>query len=50
MATYTWDNIHLGNGLLPDGTKLLTGPMLTYHEMCFVAFAWEQFHKKYSWS
>ena len=27
-----WDNIGSGNGLLPDGTKPLPEPMLTYHQ------------------
>ena len=32
MATYIWVNIDSGNGLLPDGTKPLPEPMLTYHK------------------
>ena len=32
MATYIWINIGSGNGLLPDGTKPLPEPMLTYHQ------------------
>ena len=32
MATEIWLNIGLGNGLLPDGTKPLHEPMLTYNE------------------
>ena len=31
MATEIWVNIGSGNGLLPDGTKPLPEPMLTYH-------------------
>ena len=31
MATQTWVNIASGNGLLPDGTKPLPEPMLTYY-------------------
>ena len=30
MATNIWVNIRSGNGLLPDGTKLLPEPMLAY--------------------
>ena len=30
MATYDWVNIGLGSGLLPNGTKSLPEPMLTY--------------------
>ena len=29
--TQIWVNIGLWNGLLPDGTKPLPKPMLTYH-------------------
>ena len=32
MATENWVNIGSGNGLLPDGTKPLPKPMLTYHQ------------------
>ena len=32
MATEVWVNIGSGNGLLPDGTKPLPEPMLTYHQ------------------
>ena len=31
-ATRNWVNIGSGNGLLPDGTKPLPEPMLTYHQ------------------
>ena len=31
-------NIGSGNGVLSYGTKLLTEPVLTYHQKCFVAF------------
>ena len=34
-----------GNGLLPDGTKPLPKPMLTYHKRHSVAFAWQQVYK-----
>ena len=30
-----------GNGLLPDGTKPLPEPELTYHQACYVVFTWE---------
>ena len=30
QVTYIWDNIGLGNGLVPDGTKQLPELMLTY--------------------
>ena len=33
MATKIWVNIGSGNGLLPDGTKPLPGPMLTDHHL-----------------
>ena len=39
-------NIGLCNGLVPDGTKPLHEPMLTYHWRCCVAFTCEWFHKK----
>ena len=45
MATETWVNIGSGNGLLPDGTKPLLEPMLTYHQKGLVAFIWGQFHE-----
>ena len=32
MATEIWVNIGSGNGLLPDGTKPLSAPMLTDHQ------------------
>ena len=32
MATEIWFKIGSGNGLLPDGTKPLPEPMLTYHQ------------------
>ena len=31
MSTKVWVNIGSGNGLMPDGTKPLPEPMLTYH-------------------
>ena len=45
METQNWINIGSGNGLLPDGTKPLPEPMLTYQEWSPVAFTWEPFHK-----
>ena len=38
MVTKIWVNIGSGNGLLPDGTKPLPEPMLTYHQSGQVAF------------
>ena len=32
MATEIWVSIGSGNGLLPDGTKPLPEPMLTYYK------------------
>ena len=32
MVTKIWVNIGSGNGLVPDGTKPLPEPMLTYHQ------------------
>ena len=43
MATSVWVNIGSGNGLLPDGTKPLPEPMLTYHQLGRVAFTWWQY-------
>ena len=45
MATEIWVNIGSGNGLLPNGTKPLPEPMLTYHKYGPVTLIWEQFHK-----
>ena len=47
-GTEIWVNIGSGNGLLPDGTKPLPEPMLTYHQRGSVALSWEQFHRKCS--
>ena len=44
-----WVNLGSGNGLLPDGTKPLPEPKLTFHWGWSAAFTWEQFHKKCSW-
>ena len=38
MATEIWVNIGSGNGLLPDGTKPLPEPMLTFHNWSPVTF------------
>ena len=35
-----------GNGLLPDGTKPLPEPMLTYDQERLVAFNWGYCHQK----
>ena len=48
IATYIWVNIGSGNGLLPDGTKPLPKPVLTYHQWGSVAFTWKQFYRKCS--
>ena len=48
MATVILDNIGSGNGLLPDGTKPLPEPMLTYHQRGSVAYFWEQFRRNCS--
>ena len=41
-------NIGSGNGLLPDSTKPLPGPMLDNHQRGLVAFILWQFYRKYS--
>ena len=38
------------SGLLPGDTKPLAKPMLIFHQRCFVAFIWEQFHRKCWWT
>ena len=40
MATEIWVNIGSGNGLLPDGTKPLTKPMLTFQHKGPVMLIW----------
>ena len=45
MATQIWVNIGSGNGVLPDCTKPLPDPMLTYHQWGSVAYTREQFHR-----
>ena len=43
---HIWVNIGSGNGLLPDGTKPLPEPMLTFHNLSPVTFILGQFHKR----
>ena len=43
MVTEICINIGSGNGLLPDGTKPLPEPMLTYHQWGPVTITWGQF-------
>ena len=47
MAAGIRVNIGSGNGVLPDGTKLLPEPMLTYHQKGTVTFIGGQFQKRY---
>ena len=47
MASLNLVNIGYGNGLLPDGTKPLPKPMLTYHQWGLVGFTLGNF--KCSW-
>ena len=47
MATEIWGNIGSGNGLLPDGTKPLSEPMLTFHHLIPVTYMERQFHQRY---
>ena len=42
-----WVNIGSGNGLLPDGTKPLPEPMLTYNHKSSVTFISGQFRNIY---
>ena len=39
-------NIGSGNGLLPDSTKPVPEPILTYHEWGFMVFTLEQFRSE----
>ena len=50
MVTEIWvnNNIDSDNGLLPNGTKPLPEPMLTYHQWGLMAFTWGQFYRKCS--
>ena len=45
MVMEIWVNIGSVNGLLPDGTKPLLEPMLTYHQLGPVAIILAQYHK-----
>ena len=47
MARAIWVNIGSGNGLMPDGTKPLPEPVLTYHKYGPVAITQELFYNKY---
>ena len=47
MGTEIWVNIGSSNGLLPDDTKPLPEPMLTYHYYGPVTFIWGHFCKRY---
>ena len=47
MSTQDWIYISSKNGLLPDGTKPLSEPMLTNHYRDPVAYTWGQAHKEY---
>ena len=47
MATKIWVNIGSGNGLVPDGTKPLPEPMLTYHQSDPMTITWRQCHRSY---
>ena len=51
--TEIWDIFGSGNGLLPDGTKPLTEPILTYHvRSCGIhlrAILQEMFKEIYPW-
>ena len=43
-----WVNIGPGNGLLPDGTKALPKPMLTYHQLGSAVFTRANFNWTYA--
>ena len=47
MALEILVNTGSGNGLLPDGTKPLPEPMLTYHQQGSVAFIWGHHHRRF---
>ena len=47
MVTHNRVNIGSGKCLLPDGTKPLPEPMLTYHQWVSMAMTWDQFHMNY---
>ena len=44
MTTQSLVNIGLDYGLLPDGAKPLTKPMLAYCQWASVACIWEQLY------
>ena len=46
MALEILVNTGSGYGLLPDGTKPLPEPMLTYHQQGSMPFIWGHYHKK----
>ena len=48
FGSMIWVNKGTGNNLLPDGTKPLPKPMLTYHQWGSVIHTWDQFHRKCS--
>ena len=47
MASEILVNIGSGNGLVPNGTKPIPEPVLTYHQWGPATFIWGQFNKKY---
>ena len=47
MATWIWINISSDNSLLPEGTKPLTEPVVTYHRWGVVTVSLRQFDKGY---
>ena len=48
MAAYIWIWVNIGliKGLLPDGIKPLSEPMLMSRQYVSMALPWEQFHKE----
>ena len=46
MATKIWVNFGSGNGSLPDGTKQLREPMLTYQHYGLMTFIRRHYHEK----
>ena len=40
QAKWIWVNIRSGNGLLPDGTKPLSKPMMTFYYCSLVVSTW----------
>ena len=47
MALEILVNTGSSNGLLPDGTKPLPEPVLTYHHLGTVMFIWGQIRLRY---